>query len=111
MCLKTWKVLGVELVLVVDRQAISSETGLAVSLGYDLCEDGSFCPWANQIVSFSFYGVLQLLVESLFHLRPVTQTECHVCSKIQSVLPSSILNFLGALSPALNCGFVFSLHY
>jgi len=44
MCLKTWKVLGVELVLVVDRQAIPSETGPAVSLGYELCVDGSFCP-------------------------------------------------------------------
>lgn len=82
MCLKTWKVLGVELVLVVDRQAIPSETGPAVSLGYELCEDGSFCPRANQIISFSFYSVLQLHIESLFHLHPVTQTECHVYPKI-----------------------------
>jgi len=111
MCLKTGKVLGAELVLVVDRQDIPSETGPAVSLRYELCEDESLCPRANEIVSCSFYSVLQLHVESLFHLSPVTQTECHVCPKIQSILPSSILNFLGAVSPALNCGFVFSLRY
>jgi len=44
MCVKTWKVLGAELVLVVNRQDIPCETGPAVSLGYELCEDGSFCP-------------------------------------------------------------------
>jgi hypothetical protein len=116
-CLKTWKVLGAELVLVMDRQDIPSETGPAVSLGYEMCEDRSLCPWANQIVSFSCYSVLQLLQcsavahESLFHLSPVTQTKSHVCLKMLSIVPSTVLEFLGALSPALNCGFVTSLHY
>jgi hypothetical protein len=94
-----------------DRQDSPSETGPAVSLGYELCEDGSLSPLANQIVSFSCYSVLQLHVELLFHLSPVTQTESHVSPKMLSILPSSILKFLGALSLALNCGFVTSLHY
>lgn len=94
MHLKTWRVLGAELVLVVDSQDIHSETGPAVSLGYELWEDGLFSPWANQIVFFSCYSVLQLHIQSLFHLSPVTQKECHIAPKHCQYCLYSYLNSL-----------------